>query len=370
MRCSGRGALTSSSRISSGYGQDGPYRDRPAFGVIGEAIGGLRYLTNHPPGVTDLPPVRVGVSIGDSVAGLYAAFGVLVSLFQRDRSSQARISVDVALTESILSLMEGMLPEYGALGTIREPVGARIPTAAPSNAYPTSDRPLDPDRRELRSAVRKARIADAAYRPTGGSRAFRRQCATRDKRGRRSMMRSRRGRLLGRAADLERLLTTAEIPVTKVFTAADVATDPQYRLSRYGPASRGPTLRLECFTPESYRTSREAPGVDLDGRARRSASNTHRRRCCATWRSYRQARIAELREEKRPYDLVPACGRELVEIVEVGPRDGFQMIHPWIPVRTARKLALVRGLHAAGLRRVDARLLRVASRRSTARRHS
>ena len=68
----------------SGYGQNGPYRDRAAFGVIGEAIGGMRYLTNHPPGTTDLPPVSVGISIGDSLAGLYAALGVMAALWRRD----------------------------------------------------------------------------------------------------------------------------------------------------------------------------------------------------------------------------------------------------------------------------------------------
>ena len=125
----------------SGFGQDGPYRDRAAFGVIGEAIGGLRYLSNHAPGTSDLPPVRVGLSIGDSIAGLYAAFGIAAALWQRERQGpEARgDSIDVALTEAILSMTEGMLPEFGALGKIRQPTGSRIATAAPSSAYPTAD---------------------------------------------------------------------------------------------------------------------------------------------------------------------------------------------------------------------------------------
>ncbi len=84
----------------------------------------------------------MGVSIGDSIAGLYAAFGIAAALWQRDRAGGDRAgrTLDVALTESVLSMMEGSLPEYGALGKIRAPAGGRIPTAAPSNAYPTADR--------------------------------------------------------------------------------------------------------------------------------------------------------------------------------------------------------------------------------------
>src|SRR5919205_3263048 len=90
----------------SGFGQDGPYRDRAAFGVIGEAMGGLRHLSDHAPGVSDLPPVRVGISVGDSLAGLYAAFGIVAALWKRDRTNGDRRgrTLDVALTESVLSL--------------------------------------------------------------------------------------------------------------------------------------------------------------------------------------------------------------------------------------------------------------------------
>ncbi len=125
----------------SGYGQDGPGRDRAAFGLIGEAVGGLRYLTNHAPGTSDLPPVRVGVSIGDSLAGLYTAFGVVASLWQRDRVGGDGIgrTLDIALSDSVLSMMEGMLSEYHALGIIKQPRGGGIATAAPTNAYPTAD---------------------------------------------------------------------------------------------------------------------------------------------------------------------------------------------------------------------------------------
>jgi crotonobetainyl-CoA:carnitine CoA-transferase CaiB-like acyl-CoA transferase len=124
----------------SGYGQSGPDRDRSAFGVIGEAIGGLRHLTGFPEGTTPLPPARTGVSLGDMVAGLYAAIGLLSAVHARRSSANTpATTVDVALTESVFSLLEGSLPEYGALGEVRQPTGATLPTNAPSNAYPTND---------------------------------------------------------------------------------------------------------------------------------------------------------------------------------------------------------------------------------------
>lgn len=126
----------------SGYGQTGPGRDRSSFGVIGEAVGGLRYLTAFPPEVSDLPPVRTGVSIGDSITGLYAAIGLLAALWEkgqtRAKEQRGRV-IDAALTESVFSMLEGCLPEYGKLGKIRRPQGSRLATATPSSAYPCND---------------------------------------------------------------------------------------------------------------------------------------------------------------------------------------------------------------------------------------
>jgi crotonobetainyl-CoA:carnitine CoA-transferase CaiB-like acyl-CoA transferase len=124
----------------SGYGQDGPYRDKPAFGAIGEAIGGIRHLTAHPAGSSDLPPPRCGISISDDLAGMYAAIGLLSALWQRDATGTGRGRViDVNLVDSVFNLMEGMLPEYAMDGRIRQPVGAAIETAAPTNTYPCAD---------------------------------------------------------------------------------------------------------------------------------------------------------------------------------------------------------------------------------------
>ena len=124
----------------SGYGQDGPYRDKPAFGAIGEAMGGLRHLTGHPGGSSELPPPRCGISISDDLAGMYAAIGLLSALWQRDATGTGRGRViDVNLVDSVFSLMEGMLPEYAMDGRIRQPAGAAIATASPTNTYPCAD---------------------------------------------------------------------------------------------------------------------------------------------------------------------------------------------------------------------------------------
>ena len=118
----------------SGYGQTGPYRDKPGFGVIGEAMGGLRYLTGQP----DEPSVRVGVSIGDSLSALYAVIGTLLALQERQRSGLGQ-EIDVALYESVFAMMESLLPEYDASGEIRQPGGSALPGITPSNAYRCQD---------------------------------------------------------------------------------------------------------------------------------------------------------------------------------------------------------------------------------------
>ncbi|WP_243288514.1 CaiB/BaiF CoA transferase family protein [Geothrix terrae] len=119
----------------SGYGQTGPYRDRPGFGVIGEAMGGLRHLTAEP-GRT---PVRVGVSIGDSLAGLHGALGVLLALYHRKVNGGEGQVIDVALYEAVFHMMESLLPEYSAFGVVREPSGSALPGIAPTNAYRCAD---------------------------------------------------------------------------------------------------------------------------------------------------------------------------------------------------------------------------------------
>ena len=119
----------------SGYGQTGPSRDLPGFGVIGEAMGGLRYITGEP----GRPPVRVGVSIGDSLASLHGVIGVLLALYHRKANGGKGQFIDIALYEAVFNMMESLLPEYDAFGVIRERTGSSIPGIAPTNAYPCKD---------------------------------------------------------------------------------------------------------------------------------------------------------------------------------------------------------------------------------------
>jgi formyl-CoA transferase len=118
----------------SGYGQTGPLRDQPGFGTVAEAAGGLRYITGEP----DRPPTRVGLSLGDSIASMHALVGALIALHERNASGRGQV-VDVALTESLFTLLEGILPEYGYHGLVRERTGNIAHNSAPTNAYACAD---------------------------------------------------------------------------------------------------------------------------------------------------------------------------------------------------------------------------------------
>jgi len=119
----------------SGYGQTGPYKDRPGFGVIGEAMGGMRYVTGYP----DRPPVRMGISIGDTIAALYGAVGALIALHHRNVNGGAGQMIDLALYEAVFGVMESLVPEFDVLGFVRERAGNALPGIVPTNTYPTRD---------------------------------------------------------------------------------------------------------------------------------------------------------------------------------------------------------------------------------------
>jgi formyl-CoA transferase len=115
----------------SGFGQTGPYAQRAGYGLIGEAMGGLRHVTGEP----DRPPARAGISIGDSLAAMHAAMGVLMALHARERTGRGQV-IDAALFESVLAVMENLVTEYDLTGYVRERSGSILPGIAPSNAYP------------------------------------------------------------------------------------------------------------------------------------------------------------------------------------------------------------------------------------------
>ncbi len=208
----------------SGYGLTGPRAGKACFGAIGEAVGGLRHLSNHPPGGADLPPVRVGVSIGDTLAGLYAAIAILAGVWAKKPAGQV---ADVALTEAVLSVMEGVIPEYGATGAIRQPIGGRISTAAPTNAFPAADGGwvlIAANSDSLfRTLCHLMGRPDMAQDPRFADNPAR--CHNVDALEGQISLWTRRHN----AQELETLLNDADIPASRVYDAADIASDAQYQ---------------------------------------------------------------------------------------------------------------------------------------------
>ncbi|PJJ06683.1 formyl-CoA transferase [Janthinobacterium sp. 67] len=119
----------------SGYGQTGPNRERPGFAAIAESMGGLRYVT----GFQDRPPVRVGVSLGDTLASLYGALGALMAMHHLKVNGGKGQFIDVALYEAVFAVMESLIPEYSVQGNVRERSGSSLPGISPSNTYPCAD---------------------------------------------------------------------------------------------------------------------------------------------------------------------------------------------------------------------------------------
>jgi crotonobetainyl-CoA:carnitine CoA-transferase CaiB-like acyl-CoA transferase len=239
----------------SGYGQDGPYRDRPSFGAIGEAMGGIRHLTGYPAGTTELPPPRCGVSLSDDVAGLYAAIGLLAAVYQRDVAGTGRGRViDVNLVDSVISLMDGMLPEYAIDGRVRQPQGAAILTAAPSNTYPCADGRFlcvagnsDLIFRRLAAVIGQPGLADDARYIDNRAR-----CAHAKEL---DAMIAAWTRTLP-ASEAEARLEAAEVPASKLFDVADIAADKHLR-------ARGAVLDVD--DPLIGRTLHFGPAIRFDG---------------------------------------------------------------------------------------------------------
>lgn len=206
----------------SGYGQTGPYRDKPGFGVVAEAMGGLRHLTAEPGRV----PVRVGISIGDTLASLHGVIGILLALQERHHSGQGQI-IDVALYEAVFNCMESLLPEYSAFGEVRQAAGSALPGIAPTNAY---------------------LCADGGYVLVAGNgdSIFKRLMAVigRDDLGSDPQLENNDGRVK-RVAELDgaigewaktvstdqalEILDSVSVPAGRIYTIADIASDPHYK---------------------------------------------------------------------------------------------------------------------------------------------
>lgn len=206
----------------SGFGQDGPYAQRAGYGAIGEAMGGLRYVVGDP----STPPSRVGISIGDTLAALFAAIGALAALQERQASGRGQI-VDSAIYEAVLGVMESLVPEWQVSGYQRERTGAVLPNVAPSNVYPTKDGQWlliaanqDTVFARLAKAMDEPGLADDPRYATHGARGER-QAELDD-------------RIAGftsalDAETLEALLAGHGVPSGRIFRPADMFTDPQFQ---------------------------------------------------------------------------------------------------------------------------------------------
>jgi crotonobetainyl-CoA:carnitine CoA-transferase CaiB-like acyl-CoA transferase len=207
----------------SGYGQSGPYRDRPGFGAIGEAMGGIRYTTGTP----GSPPARVGVSLGDSLASMHAVMGALMSLLRVKTGQGDGQIVDVSLVESVFNLMESLVPEYAMLGHVRERSGGALPGIAPSNTYPTADGAYvviagnsDPIFKRLMQVIGRPDLADAPEFAQNDGRAAQSDMLDAAISGWSSSL---------PIEDVLRALEQAEVPAGRIYNVADIVADPHYQ---------------------------------------------------------------------------------------------------------------------------------------------
>ncbi|ATJ87732.1 CaiB/BaiF CoA transferase family protein [Ralstonia solanacearum] len=207
----------------SGYGQTGPKRDEPGFAAIAEAMAGLRYLTGEP----GRPPARAGLSLGDTIAGLHGALGVLLALYERDARGGKGQVIDVALYESVFNLTESLLPEYAVFGAVRQPAGGALPGIAPSNAYRCAGGEYvliaangDNIFRRLMLRMGRPDLADDPGLARNDGRAARADEID-------AAINAWTGTLP--IDDVLAALHEADVPGGRIYTVADIAADPHYR---------------------------------------------------------------------------------------------------------------------------------------------
>ena len=205
----------------TGYGQTGPYAGQPGFGSVGEAMGGLRYVVGDP----STPPSRMGISIGDTLAAVFACLGALTALHHRERTGRGQV-VDSAIYEAVLAVMESLIPEYAATGYIRERTGAVLPNIAPSNVYPTADGQMvliaanhDVVFGRLAGAMGRPELADDPRYATHGARGEHQDELD-------GLIAEWTATLS--AADLHALLVEHQIPTGRIFRAPEMLEDPHF----------------------------------------------------------------------------------------------------------------------------------------------
>ena len=230
----------------SGYGQSGPYRERPGFGVIGEAMGGLRYVTGTP----DRPPSRVGVSIGDTLSALYGVIGALLAIEARRTSGRGQV-VDVALYESVFSVMESMLPEFDRFGVVRERTGSILPGIAPTSAYRCADGSFvliaangDSIFRRLCQAMGRDDLAADPSLARNDGRAARQQWLDGEIEAWTSMRSPQ---------DVLAAMEAAEVPASKILTIRDIVADAHYaarEMIREAKLSDGSMVKVPGIVPK------------------------------------------------------------------------------------------------------------------------
>ena len=248
----------------SGYGQTGPYKDKPGFGVVAEAMGGLRHLSAEPGRL----PVRVGVSIGDTLASLHGVIGILMALHEKQKSGLGQV-IDVALYEAVFNCMESLLPEYSAFGSVRGPAGSALPGIAPSNAYLCKDGKCALIAGNGDSIFKRLMLAigrdDLAADP-----------ALTDNAGRVKRVEEIDAAIGAWTSKLNvtevlAVLDQAAVPAGRIYTVEDIAADPHY-LARGMLAevsmSDGSLLKVPGMVPKLSRTPgqhrRNAPSLGQD----------------------------------------------------------------------------------------------------------
>jgi formyl-CoA transferase len=231
----------------SGFGQTGPYRDRPGFGAVGESMGGMRHITGFP----DRPPVRMNISIGDALAALHGVIGALMALHHRDAHGGKGQVVDVALYEAVFNMMESLVPDYDLFGEVRGRIGTGLTNIVPSNTYATKDG----------QSVVIAGNGDSIYKRLM-------HAIGRDDLGQDPELAHNVGRVK-RTADIDGAiaawtasreldtvvgaLTAADVPHGKIYTAADIASDLQYQareMIRQVTLPDGTALKLPGIVPK------------------------------------------------------------------------------------------------------------------------